>query len=76
MLMADDLIKALKEKFKNIHPLIFHRSLERAKTNGELFDILDTFHNEYPAVWSEDLKRWVITKDLFQAKNFSLKEGS
>ena len=74
--MTDDLIKALKEKFKHIHPLIFHRSLERAKTNGELFDILDTFPDEYPAVWNEDLKKWVTTKDLFQAKNFSLKEGS
>jgi hypothetical protein len=46
-------IEALKEKYSHLHPLIFHRSLERSKTEGELFDILDTCPNEYPLKWDE-----------------------
>ena len=64
-------IDGLKNKFSNIHPLIFHRSQERAKTPGELFDILDTIPVEYPLIWNEDTKRWMTTKDIFQIKSFT-----
>ena len=46
-----ELIKKLKERYSNIHPLIFHRSVEHAKSNGELFDILDTIPEKFPIVW-------------------------
>lgn len=67
------IIKALRDRYSSIYPLIFHRSIERSKTAGELFDILDTFPNKYPVVWNEDHKRWLVIKDLFQAKSFEEK---
>jgi hypothetical protein len=41
--MLDQTVVAkLKETYSQLHPLLFHRSLERSKTNGDLFDIIDT----------------------------------
>jgi hypothetical protein len=60
-------VEKLKERYKNIHPLIFHRSLERSRTIVELFDILDSFPEKYPVIWNEEEKCWSYTPDLFQS---------
>lgn len=73
-MISEESLNNLRNKYTNIHPLIFHRSVERAKTAGELFDILDTLPDKYPIVWDENTKRWKTTKDLFQVKDFSLKK--
>ena len=73
-MIAENLIQNLKEKYSDIHPLIFQRSKERAKTAGELFDILDAMPTQFPIVWHEKEKKWVTTKDLFQSKAFPKKE--
>lgn len=64
--MDKKVINGLKKKFKKVHPLVFHRSLEYAKTPGELFDILDSIP-EYPIAWDDKKKRW-------QTVNITLKE--
>lgn len=56
--------QALKERFAHLHPLLFERSLERARTDGELFDILEDIPADYPLVWDEELRRWVKPKDV------------
>lgn len=66
-------VKKLKDRYKGIHPLVFHRSLERANNLGELFDILETVP-EYPMVWNEDIRRWEKTKDISQQGKFKLKK--
>ena len=63
MLHKEDADK-LKEKF-NIHPLIFHRSVEHAKDMGELFDILDCMPKKFPLMWDDKEHRWVEPQDLF-----------
>lgn len=73
-MIEESVLQGLREKYPNIHPLIFHRSKERAKSAGELFDILDAFPYEYPVVWNEESKRWVKTKDIYQAMTFKEKE--
>jgi hypothetical protein len=60
----DEIQLALQERYSHIHPLLFHRSLEKAKSNGELFDILDSMP-EPPIVWDDKLRRWIST-DLLQ----------
>lgn len=65
-----DVIDKLRERYSFLHPLLFQRSVERAKSPGDLFDILDTVPNEYPLIWDEDQRKWVTTKDLFQAASF------
>jgi hypothetical protein len=69
-MIPDNIIASLRAQFQRIHPLIFQRSVERAKSGGELFDILDTIPNGFPLVWCDERKRWAVTKDLFQSKNF------
>lgn len=73
-MISEEIIAGLKKQFPNVHPLIFHRSLERSKTPGELFDILYSFPAEYPIIWNEESKQWITTKDLFQAKNLKNNE--
>jgi hypothetical protein len=62
----NDIQRALKSRYSHIHPLLFQRSLEKAKTDGQLFDILETMPKEYPIVWDDDNYCWKHTKDLLQ----------
>jgi len=62
----NDVQKALQERYEHIHPLLFLRSLERAKTNGELFDLLHGMPDEYPIMWDEESRAWHVT-DLLQS---------
>lgn len=41
-----DAVVKIKERYNQIHPLIVHRSMERAKSPGDLFDILDYLWDE------------------------------
>lgn len=64
----DDVQDALRKRYQHLHPLIFARSVERAETNGELFDILEEFPVEYPVVWDDSQRKWVFTEDLTQTQ--------
>jgi len=59
----------LKDRYVNVHPLVFHRSKGYAKSNGDLFDILDTIPETYPLVWDSSQRRWTTT-DLLQSERF------
>jgi hypothetical protein len=65
--------EALRKRYDHLHPLIFTRSVEKAQSDGELFDILESVPQEYPITWDDDQRRWVHTDDLLQAK--SIKEN-
>ena len=69
-MISEETLKGLKVNFASVHPLMFYRSKERAKTGGELFDILSKIPTEFPIVWSEENKQWLTTKDLFQSNLF------
>jgi len=60
--------EALRKRYSEIHPLIFQRSMEKAESDGELFDILESFPG-YPAIWDENNRRWIKTEDLLQSKD-------
>jgi hypothetical protein len=47
--------------------LIFQRSVEKARSNGELFDILEEVSSmEMPVVWNEKDRKWMKSDDLLQ----------
>jgi hypothetical protein len=71
----DEVQEALKERYSHLHPLLFQRCLEKAKTNGELFDLLESVPQDYPIVWDERKRIWVHTEDLLQHKEIA-KRGS
>lgn len=64
----DDIQKALEQRYPDLHPLLFSRSIEYARTNGELFDILETVPKQMPVVWNHKQRRWVVAVDLLQRK--------
>ncbi len=66
--MDQAIVNKLLERYNRLHPLVLHRSVERARTVGELFDLLDTFPDEFPVVWNEETRRWQ-TVDLLLSKN-------
>lgn len=68
--MNVEVIEKLKNRYSNIHPLIFQRSVERTNNFSELFDILESFPHKYPVVWDSDNRRWITTKDLSQLSKF------
>ena len=69
--MIDSNIKEkLRSRYPDVHSLIFYRSIERSKTNGQLFDILDTMPDKFPIVWCEENNCWIAAKDLYLSNEF------
>ena len=66
----DDVTASMRERYANVYPLIFSRSVERAKDLGELFDILEELPKDLPVIWNHEKRRWVVTDDLTQTKKF------
>ena len=64
------IVERLRERYSDLHPLLFHRSVERAKSNGDLFDILDTLPKKYPLIWCDETHRWVTSKELYLSEEF------
>jgi hypothetical protein len=56
----NDVQKALKQRYAHLHPLLFKRSLEKAVTDVQLFDLLDSIKT-YPIAWSEENHSWENT---------------
>lgn len=69
-MLDEKIISKLRERYSDLHPLLFHRSMERCRSEADLFDILDTIPNKLPLIWEEFERRWVNTADLFQAEKF------
>ena len=62
--MNEEAIEKLKERYSDIHPLIFKRSVERSKNLSELFEILESFKHKYPVEWDRKSRRWVTIKNI------------
>ncbi|MHA1948748.1 MAG: hypothetical protein ACW987_02670, partial [Candidatus Thorarchaeota archaeon] len=68
----EELLKGFRERYSDVHPLLFQRSVEKANTPGELFDILETIP-EYPVIWCDKKRSWKTTDDIFQKKELDRK---
>lgn len=63
-LKIDDAALAnFRAKYADVHPLAFHRSLERAGTALELFEILESMPSP-PFSWDDSKKSWVRDEDV------------
>jgi hypothetical protein len=67
-MISQNIIKSLKERYHALHPLIFHRSVERAKNDVELFDILDSVPSFFPIVWCDSERKWITEQDIHQTE--------
>jgi len=68
-MIDEKIVESLREKY-NVHPLVFQRCLEHAKTAGELFDILDTIP-DLPFTWDEENRCWKKVKDVSLSSGFA-----
>jgi len=59
-------LEKLKSHFK-VHPLIFHRTMEKAQSTIDLFDLLKSIPN-YPISWDDSKHSWVKETDILGRK--------
>lgn len=62
-MITQEIIDGLRKRFSDVNFLIFKKSVEKARTPGELFDILSSIP-EYPFMWDVERRRWVRIHDL------------
>lgn len=67
----DPVVGKLKERYPDMHPLIFQRSLEHATTLGDFFDILESMPTKCPICWNEEAHRWERTEDITLSKRMN-----
>lgn len=71
-MLSKDILEKLKERYNNLHPLAFNRSVSRARSDSDLFDILDTFPKNLPVVWCDHERGWHHTSDILMSQDFVL----
>lgn len=53
-----------RAKYASVHPLVFQRSLERASSLMDLFEILEGLPEEPPYSWDDSRRSWVRDEDI------------
>jgi len=66
--MDSEIVSILRRRYTRLPPLVVSRSIERAKDETELFDILDTVPSKFPIRWDVSERRWVTTVILAEPK--------
>lgn len=56
-------LQSLKEKYK-VHDVVFSRSVGKATSVTDLFDILHTMPGELPLIWDKDERRWCLVREI------------
>jgi hypothetical protein len=72
-MISDEIKEKMRMRYVHVHPLLFQRSCEYAKTGGELFDILESIP-ELPCAWDQKRQKWVVIPDLTSV-SFPDREG-
>lgn len=57
-------IANFRSKYCEVHPLVFQRSLERASSELELFEILEGLPRNAPFSWDDQKRAWVPNADI------------
>ncbi len=70
-IMVNEVVRKLKERYPNVPQVMFVRSLEKARSLGDLFDILETFPTDFPVEWDGAERRWATNKKLFPSTYFA-----
>ena len=60
----DPAFENFRSKYAHVHPLVFHRSVEKASSFMNLFEILESVPDEPPFSWSESRRSWVRDDDV------------
>jgi len=66
--MEDSCVEAFKKRYSALHPLVFQRSVERAKSASDLFEILEGMPSKFPISWDDIKHMWVNDSDVIAQK--------
>lgn len=66
--ISEESLVNFRKRYSNLHPLIFHRSIERANSLMDLFDILENVPSKFPIAWDEEKRSWVKETDITAQK--------
>jgi hypothetical protein len=66
--MEDSCVEAFKKRYSGLHPLIFHRSVERARGASDLFEILESMPSKFPISWDDNKHVWAKDSDVIAQK--------
>jgi hypothetical protein len=64
----DPCIEAFRKRYHHLHPLVFCRSLEKAKNAMDLFEILESVPRKLPFSWDEKKRVWTKDQDILAQK--------
>lgn len=70
--IVEEELNNFKVKYQYLHPLIFHRSLEKARSVLDLFEILETVPKIPPFSWNEEKRCWFKEKDSLNLEKLKL----
>lgn len=62
-MIDQNIIDSLRNRYENLHPLVFHRSFEKSTSAVDLFDILESIP-KHPFYWDDNNKKWTKTSDF------------
>lgn len=72
MIPVDDkLSESLKKRYSHLHPLLVQRSLERAVSMVDLFEILEGVPKKPPFSWDDEKHAWVKESDICAKKQLN-----
>jgi hypothetical protein len=62
------LSQSINKRYSHLHPLVVQRSVERASSVGELFEILEGVPKKPPFAWDDEKRAWTKESDLSAKK--------
>lgn len=62
--IEDSALENFRSKYAHIHPLVFQRSLEKASSSLQLFEILEGVPSDVPYSWDESKTAWSRDEDV------------
>jgi len=57
-----------RKRYAEVHPLVFQRSLEKASSTLEFFEILQSVPADTPFSWDESKRSWARNEDIVSAE--------
>ncbi len=60
----DESLENFRSRYAHVHPLVFHRSVEKASSFVNLFEILESIPDEPPFSWDESRMSWARDEDV------------
>ena len=63
-LMDESALANFRARYSDVHPLVFQRSLEKASSALDFFEILQTVPSRPPFSWDESKRSWSRDEDV------------